>query len=640
MHRVFLFLVVLPALAFAGGCTDEQKKSVGALPVTDTSDTSAPSANATPVDAANAATDDIWRAISKAYADGTGVYRLAPGTYRLKPPAGEVSCLPLRDMKNFTLDFTGSTFVVPRENRFLLLEDCDGIKLKGGTVTRAVPAGSQGRIESIGEDRKSVKIQICEGYPADIDNTTFFPRIPIFNVVDPESRRFKPGVPDIYITRVERTGPTEFRFHLREILPADSPLQPGDYAAWRGYVATDVALRFCRTTVVEDMTIKGAAGMVFQETCGHGGNRFARCLITYGERPSGATINPLLASNADGFHSSSMRTGFTLEDCHTEGLDDDAVAIHGAYAMVTESRGNTVILDSRTVMAQRSGNHPFCAPGDRLRVYDTTAARVTEATVRSVKQLAGYTPSAEIITSSRFFKSRAGALYWEVELEQPADLKPGWFVANTNALGSDFVIRNCSMKNQRARAMFLRAHNGVVEDCTIEGTLNAAILVMPEVLWWNESDYVRNLTLRRNTIRGAGLANQPFAGAVTVAAYEHGAYVTSPHGHEGVIIEDNTFENNDGINLLLSSSTDVQIRRNRFIRPMHVPARKAGTIEINYAALIWIAHTRHVTMENNRLQSPGSCLEKVVDRVGDVTGSGFEDIVREESPPNKGVSGK
>ncbi|HSI86757.1 MAG TPA: hypothetical protein VK970_23435, partial [Candidatus Methylacidiphilales bacterium] len=118
------------------------------------------------------------------------------------------------------------------------------------------------------------------------------------------------------------------------------------------------------------------------------------------------------------------------------------------------------------------------------------------------------------------------------------------------------------------------------------------------------------------------------------------AYVTSPHGHEGVIIEDNTFENNDGINLLLSSSTDVQIRRNRFIRPMHVPARKAGTIEINYAALIWIAHTRHVTMENNRLQSPGSCLEKVVDRVGDVTGSGFEDIVREESPPNKGVSGK
>jgi hypothetical protein len=575
------------------------------------------------------ATDELWRRISKAYADGAGKIEIPPGTYRLKAPAGEPWCLPFRDLKNFTIDATGSTFVVAgRDERFVLFEDCDGVTLKGGTVIRETPGFSQGVIESIAADRQSLEIRICDGYPADIDDTKFFAKIPVINVFPPGSRLLKPGVPDLYINGIERLKDGRFRFLLRNPLPVNSPAKAGDFAAWRGTVRADVALRFSRNMRVEGVTIKGGVGMVFHEACGEGGNRFANCRITYGARPPGATIDPLLSSNADGFRSSTVRAGFTLENCHAEGLNDDGIAVHGAYGMVIEQRDGSLIVASRPGMSNRSGGNPFCVAGDRFRVYDTQGVFVAEAKARTVKARPGFSPPAPVKTSSRFFGSPEGLVYSEVILETPVALKPGWFVANIDAIGSGFVIRNCSVKNLRARGMLLHGDNGRVEDCQVEHTLNAGILVFPEILWWNESDYVHNLTIRNNVIRNAGLASQPFSGALTVAAFEHGQYVASPSGHRHVLIENNVFEDNNGINLMVSSASDVQIRGNRFIRPMHGPEQNTGGVNINYGALIWLAHVNDIVLEDNSVEAPGSYLKKLVERTGSVVGRGFEDGVR------------
>lgn len=575
------------------------------------------------------ATDELWRRISQAYADGAEKFEIPPGTYRLKAPAGEPWCLPFRDLRNFTIDATGSTFVVVgREERFVLFEDCDGVTLKGGTVIRETPAFSQGVIEAISEDRQSVEIGICDGYPADIDDLRFFAKIPVINIYPPGSPLLKPGVPDLYVNRIERLQGRRFRFHLRNPLPANSPARAGDFAAWRGTVRADVALRFSRNMRVEGVTVKGGVGMVFHEACGDGGSRFENCRITYGARPPGATVDPLLSSNADGFRSSMVRRGFTLENCHAEGLNDDAIAVHGAYGMVVEQRGNALIIASRPGMSNRQGGNPFCVAGDRFRVYDAEGGFVGEAKAQAVKARPAFTPSAPIKTSSRFFSSQDGLAYWEVIPETPAALKPGWFIANTDAVGSGFAIRNCTVKNLRARGMLLHGDNGVVENCRVEHTLNAGILVFPEILWWNESDYVHNLVLKGNVIRNAGLASQPFSGAVTVAAFEHGKYISSPNGHRRVRIENNVFEDNNGINLLISSSTDVRISGNRFIRPMHGPEQNTGGVDLNYGALIWLAHSKDILLENNVVESPGPFLKQLVEKTGSVSGQGFADGVR------------
>jgi hypothetical protein len=287
-----------------------------------------------------------------------------------------------------------------------------------------------------------------------------------------------------------------------------------------------------------------------------------------------------------------------------------------------------VILASRPGMSNRSGGNPFCAEGDRLRIYDTQGGFVTEARAKTVKVKAGYKPAAPVKTSSRFFSSAEGLTYWEVALEGEAGLKPGWFVANTDAIGSNFVIRDCRVKNLRARGMLLHGDNGLVENCQVEHTLNAGILVLPEILWWNESDYVHGLVVKGNTIKNAGLASQPFSGALTVAAFEHGEYVASPLGHRKVRIEDNVFEDNNGINLLISSASDVRIVGNRFLRPMHGPERNTGGVNINYGTLIWLGHSLDVRLENNVVETPGSFLKQLVEKTGQVTGSGFEDGVR------------
>ena len=201
-------------------------------------------------------------------------------------------------------------------------------------------------------------------------------------------------------------------------------------------------------------------------------------------------------------------------------------------------------------------------------------------------------------------------------------------MSDADKSGSGFIIRNCTVRNNRARSMLLKGSDGLVENCTVAGGSMGGIIIFPEAVYWNDSDFARNLVIRNNTLRDDDywqMADAPRAGAMTIAAYEHGRFVPLPGGHRQILVEGNTFEDDDGTNLLLSSAIGVTVRNNRFVRPMQQPTTRATALGIDPTALVWVTECQDVTFSGNILVDPGPYLKKEIEATSTATGEGFSD---------------
>jgi hypothetical protein len=271
--------------------------------------------------------------------------------------------------------------------------------------------------------------------------------------------------------------------------------------------------------------------------------------------------DPLFSSNADAFHSTCVRHGPTLEKCRFEWMDDDGIAIQGAYAVIAEASGNRVMADCRD---------STCLPGDTLRIYDDKRAFVAECKIADIKERPDYRLQMPIPGSPSHFKDQQNSHYCELSLDQEIQAQPGWMFNNANATGGGFTIRDCVIRGNRARGMMMKASDGTIEGCTVERSTQGGIVFFPEFSGtWNESDFGHNVVIRNNVIRDVHHRHGPIdprCGALVVAAFEKGQYVPLPGGHRNITIENNTFEDNVGINVLVTSAEGVEIKGNHFVR--------------------------------------------------------------------------
>ena len=164
------------------------------------------------------------------------------------------------------------------------------------------------------------------------------------------------------VKSVQRLGQDVFDFTLYKSIPSTSSVRSGDLAAWRGQLIADIRLLHCQQMRLVGVKVHNGSGLCFHEWGGEGDNHYESCTVTRGPRPPNAQEDPLFGSNADGFHSTSVRHGPTLLKCRFEYMDDDGIAIQGAYALMVEAKGSdTLIADCR--------DSNFIA-GDQLRIYD------------------------------------------------------------------------------------------------------------------------------------------------------------------------------------------------------------------------------------------------------------------------------
>ena len=520
--------------------------------------------------------------INAAIKAGDGTLTIPPGNYRVS------DTIRFGRARSLEVIATGVTLLrTNNEKRGIELDQCVNLTLRGLTMRCETVPFTQGTIEALDPDGMWIDLLVDAGYPIE-----YLERRTTGYVFNSKSRQWKDGTYDYGIKGCERKGGNLVRLDLDGKLGGD--VKVGDLMAFRGPGAQDVYVPGCEKINLTGLTILGGSGFCVHEDGGEGGSRYAYTL-TYPPKPDGATAAPLIASNADAFHSGGARKGPTLEGCKFEGMCDDGIAIHGYYGLVVERQD-----DGKTLIMAGPWDRSFFRPGDPIRVLDKTGAIVAEAKVISGGPApGGFTPKNP--PDDEHFKLDGN--FFQLKLSKAVPAEPGFRASDPNAMGSGFNIRNCSIKNHRARGILIKADDGLIEGNAIDGSTIAGLVISPEY-YWNEAGYSRNVIVRNNVFRHCGYATAgPWtgqAGAVTVAG-EGEQKSGIAFGNQHLQFINNAFEDNDGVNLLIDGAQDVLIQGNTFLRPQQSQSRRGADRGIDPAALIFLMHCRDVRIQGNRV---------------------------------------
>ena len=518
---------------------------------------------------------------------------VAPGVYALPASEGPAN-LEFTDLKDLEIEATGTTWLMPDSTKGgLRFTRCQGVTLRGATIRNArIPFG-QGTITAIAPDRKTMDVTVDAGYPADMDDAKFFAANGVWYLFDRDTRRLKDNSSDFRSQNIEKLAPGQFRVGFSN--PLSATTQVGDLTARRGRGSSGVQSNECAQMTFDNVSVQYAGGFGFFESFGAGGNSYRNVSVKPGPRPDGALVDPLLASNADGLHSSGVGKGPLIENSLFTRMPDDGIAIHGEYQMVRRVENNTV------VAMRLWGGLPYNV-GDSAHFVSQGGVPLGEAKVTAIKAL----PQdfmAQIESKSPHF--RDSRFYLEITFDKVPDGAVDGFVANLNRIGSGYVLRGNTILDHRARGILLKARDGLVENNRIDGSSIAGIVLGPE-LWWGEADYSQNVTIHGNTIAHCGYANtgnwNRQAGALSVLA-ERGD--PNARGHLNVTIENNTFLENDGVNVVLDGVENLKFLDNRFVRPQR-QANTRGADFYNTGALIQIGRAKGVVLRGNVIEDLGA----------------------------------
>ena len=563
--------------------------------------------------------DELQQKLLEAAKNKVKKVRIAPGVIR-GGATGRDHLLFLKGLQDMEIDAAGVTLAGTDPTKGgVFLRDCRRVTLRGLLYYNEVPPFTQGRVLKFDEKQSTLEVEIDAGYPApDADSVGY--------LFDPETRRWKPGVYDIYYNKVFKRSGRVYGIRVNADMPAKlkTDLTPGrDLIAIRGKQGK-MAITFdvCEGCRLEKVTIKSAGVFGVQESGGNGGNYY-NYTLTYGPRPKGASSDPLISSVADAFHSGGALKGPTLEGCVLEGMCDDAVPIHSSYALVVQAAGRKLYY-----VARRNANQ--FKPGMRIRLFDPEQRFLAEAVVKT-------TGKAE--RDFRLPHLPADKLvYYRLESDRDLPVIPaGARLSTPDTAGRGFVVRNCVIRNHRARGFLIKADDGLIENNLVEGSTIAGLIATPQ-FGWNESCYSRNLTIRNNIFRNTAYST----GVTKPDSYVPGAFSIKSdapskgpagYGHRNIRIIGNTFENQDGMNMHLDNVQDILIEGNRFIRPHRNPCDRGRARGYNPDALIFVDNAERVTFRDNRVEAPGPYLKKLLEigkNTADITGAGDGIVIQKE----------
>lgn len=163
--------------------------------------------------------------------------------------------------------------------------------------------------------------------------------------------------------------------------PIQGTLGPGLLTAIYPRIGLTYLLTNSSAIVTERLTIYGAGNMALVEdrgTCGH------RWLGVQVVRRPGRQPTPLLASNADGFHSSNCRLGPTLINTTISYTGDDHFNCHNRLQVLWQADGASALL----IDTEGDLTLPLVQPGETLSFYQLNTLRhLATGTVVSIDRI-------------------------------------------------------------------------------------------------------------------------------------------------------------------------------------------------------------------------------------------------------------
>jgi hypothetical protein len=512
--------------------------------------------------------EGLGPAIEQAYQNGDRDITIAPGTYQL-PPRGKDS-ITLDHWTDATLHAGGVVLVfVDVTHRPVRFGHCQNVTFEGGTLRFVSGADTQGRVQAMGSDAHGPYCdwRVDAGYKTEIDVHKS-----CFDVVDQHTRLLKVQTGDLSPAASEPLGENLFRFRFHQL----PKFAVGDWLITRAPGGSTIChVDESRNVTLKDVTLQNGGFATIFETGGEG-NRYLHCKITYGPRPAGATEEEVVSCGADGFHSVGTTRGPDIEDCDFDGVfHDDCIAIHGTFQKVISCDGANLVLD---------GVRASYEPGESVRISDEKGFF---AEVKCVAVLGGKDHRVELT------------------LEKPLVVPMGAKANNPDRCGRGYKILRCHLGNTRSRGILVKADDGIIDGCRIEGCGMSAISVGPEY-YWNEANYCSNVTISNNVIAHCVKGNH---GDGAILVHGDGAI-----GNRHIVIKNNVLDSNYGDYILRLEWVDgVDISGNRVMNSYTLPRQEPGEV-------IRLAHARNITLHGNVVKGGGLVAPTLVGLHDDVNG--------------------
>lgn len=302
-----------------------------------------------------------------------------------------------------------------------------------------------------------------------------------------------------------------------------------------------IVLTDSRDILVEDVHIyhSGAMGLIAQ----YCENVTVRGYSTARRESS----SRMVTASADATHFTDCSGDILIEDCRFESMLDDAVNIHGTYMQMKR-----ILSDDEFAASfghrQQAGNH-FADKGNILRFID-----------KSTMQPAG---TGKVLSIERVNEN-----WYIFRTDFPLGTlgAPENYAVENLSRGASAVIRNCSVKYNRARSLLLSTPGKVlVEGCSFSSMM-AGIVICGDANYWYESGCTNDIEIRNNSFKDLGIGgNSPQAVLQIDPMIGPAGRTGDFFYHRNISFRDNVVETFDSQVIYALSVENLYIEGNRFI---------------------------------------------------------------------------
>jgi hypothetical protein len=185
-----------------------------------------------------------------------------------------------------------------------------------------------------------------------------------------------------------------------------------------------------------------------------------------------------------------------------------------------------------------------------------------------------------------------------VPVDHSVDLDPhkGTKANDPDHCGRGYRILRCRLGDTRSRGILVKADDGIIDHCQIEGCAMTGVSIGPE-FWWNEANYVWNAKVTNNTFLHCSKGRDQG----TLWVHGDGAV-----GNRNITVANNTFDNCYGPYVLKIEWTDgAQITDNKIDGSFQQNNSVPGNI-------LWVSQSKNVKLSNNVVTHQGPYAGEVV----------------------------
>lgn len=474
----------------------------------------------------------------------------------------------LDKLSGVTIDGGGSTFMFHGYKGAFTASNCRNLTIRNLTIDYSRPPFSLGRVVAV--NGRSFDAEVEPKYPI-----TGKEGVGAWMAYDPEAGRPKRNGPEEYYscTSTELVKPQVMRVNLNHDI---TNLKPGMWLILRHAVYGPGAFHAasCTDFTIDKVNVYTAPGMAcVAGRCQNVTVKGLRCV------PRPGSGYPMSVT-ADGLHFSGNTGLITVENCEFEGMGDDAANIKtGLYARVIEK------IDDRTILTTHN-----------LKLVDPPARGDT----MEISHHPGMVTYATAVAESAELASE-GVQKIRFKDMLPVDLKTGDFLGNATRVAK-VRIRNCQVRNNRARGFLLQNRDVVVEDCKFTGCTMGGVWVLTEVFHFCESITSRDVIVRNCTFDNCGY----WQASGVLAAFVHTGpddYALVPGAHTNILFEGNTIRGTDNCGIFVNGVDGVTLRNNTVEQACREPRSKHGAFGI------YVSASSNVKLEKNTCraarQGPG-----------------------------------